>query len=144
VAEFARVTAPGGVAAAYVWDYGEGMAMMRYFWDAAAELDPGAAPFDEGRRFPLCAPEPLARLWSAAGFGGVGTRGIEVPTVFTGFADFWQPFLGGQGAAPGYLASLPEERRVALRDLVRSRLPAGPDGAIRLTARAWAVRGRTA
>jgi SAM-dependent methyltransferase len=143
-AEFARVTAPGGVAAAYVWDYGDGMAMMRYFWDAAAALDPDAVSFDEGRRFSLCAPAPLARLWAEAGFGAVDTRGIEVPTVFAGFADFWQPFLGGQGSAPGYLASLPEAQRAALRDLVRSRLPAEADGTIRLTARAWAVRGKTA
>ncbi|GAA3337334.1 class I SAM-dependent methyltransferase [Amorphoplanes nipponensis] len=141
VAEFARVTAPGGVAAAYVWDYAEGMAMMRHFWDAAVELDPPAARFDEGSRFTVCAPEPLAGLWSGAGFTAVRTRAVEVATVFTGFADFWQPFLGGQGSAPGYVASLTEPRRTALRELLRSRLPAGPDGSIRLTARAWAVRG---
>ncbi|GAA3953963.1 class I SAM-dependent methyltransferase [Actinoplanes auranticolor] len=140
-AEFARVTASGGIAAAYVWDYGDGMAMMRHFWEAAAALDPGAVAFDEGRRFPLCAPGPLAELWSGAGFAAVTTRAIEVPTVFTGFADFWQPFLGGQGAAPGYVASLTEQQRTALRERLRSRLPAGPDGSIRLTARAWAVRG---
>jgi len=140
-AELARVTMPGGIAAAYVWDYAEGMAMMRLFWDAAATLDPGAAAFDEGRRLTVCAPAPLARLWSGAGLGEVRTRAIEVPTVFAGFADFWRPFLGGQGSAPGYLASLPEAHRTALRDLVRSRLPTGPGGTIRLTARAWAVRG---
>lgn len=44
-------------------------------------------------------------------------------------------------AAPGYTASLPEDRRRALRDLLRTRLPTHPDGSIRLTARAWAVRG---
>ena len=144
VAEFARVTAPGGIAAAYVWDYGDGMAMMRHFWDAAAALDPEAARFDEGRRFTLCAPGPLAGLWAGAGFGTVATTAIEVPTVFAGFDDFWQPFLGGQGAAPGYVSSLPGARRDDLRELLRSRLPVAPDGSIRLTARAWAVRGRTA
>ncbi|MFI7542599.1 class I SAM-dependent methyltransferase [Actinoplanes sp. NPDC049599] len=142
-AEFARVTAPGGVAAAYVWDYGEGMAMMRHFWDAAAVLDPAAASYDEGRRFTLCAPGPLAQLWAGAGFAEVATRPIEVPTVFADFTDYWQPFLGGQGTAPGYVASLPEQQRSALRELLRSRLPAEPDGTIRLTARAWAVRGTT-
>ncbi|MGI5460704.1 hypothetical protein ACQEWB_47580 [Streptomyces sp. CA-249302] len=34
IAEAARVVAPGGVAAAYVWDYGEGMEFLRHFWDA--------------------------------------------------------------------------------------------------------------
>nr|WP_206059404.1 class I SAM-dependent methyltransferase [Nonomuraea zeae] len=126
VAEFARVAAPGGVVAAYVWDYAEGMGMLRAFWDAAAVVDPAASALDEGRRFPLCRPEPLARLWSAAGLDEVGVRPIEVPTVFAGFDDYWQPFLGGQGPAPGYLLSLPEERRLALRDLLRAGCPPTP------------------
>lgn len=142
VAEFARVTAPGGTAAAYVWDYGDGMEMMRYFWDTAALLDPGATAFDEGRRFTMCAPGPLAGLWAEAGFGAVETRAIEVPTVFTTFADFWEPFLGGQGSAPGYVASLSGRRRAALRQLLLARVPTEADGTVQLTARAWAVRGR--
>src|SRR5262249_17450201 len=67
VAELSRVAAPGATVAAYVWDYADGMALMRYFWDAAAILDPAAAELDEGRRFPLCRPEPLAALWTDAG-----------------------------------------------------------------------------
>ncbi len=141
VAEFARVAAAGGVVAAYVWDYAEGMAMMRYFWDAAVVVDPAAAEADEGRRFPLCQPVPLRALWTDAGLGDATVRAIEVPTVFTDFDDYWTPFLGGQGAAPGYLRSLTTEHADALRDLLRARLPSGADGSIPLTARAWAVRG---
>ena len=140
-AEVARVTAPGGVAAAYVWDYAGGMEMMRHCWDAAIALDPVVAELDEGRRFPLCQPEPLAQLWTDAGLGRVAVEAIEVPTVFSDFDDYWNPFLGGQGPAPAYVMSLPDERRAALRDLVRTRLPIAPDGSITLTARAWAVRG---
>jgi hypothetical protein len=138
-AEFARVAMPGGTAAAYVWDYADGMAMMRYFWDAATDLNPAAAELDEGRRFPICRPEALRQLW--AGMDGVTTQAIDVPTIFANFDDYWTPFLGGQGPAPGYAMSLSEENRSALRDLLRDRLPAGADGSIRLTARAWAVRG---
>jgi SAM-dependent methyltransferase len=144
VAELARVVAPGGVVAAYVWDYAEGMGMLRAFWDAAAALDPAAAALDEGRRFPLCRPESLARLWAGAGLDKVGVRPVEVATVFAGFDDFWQPFLGGQGPAPGYVSSLSGERRAALRDLLRARLPVAASGSIRLVARAWSVRGRRA
>jgi SAM-dependent methyltransferase len=140
-AEFARVTRSGGVAAAYVWDYADGMAMMRHFWDAATALDPAASSLDEGRRFALCRPEPLARLWAGAGLEAVTVHAIEVPTVFAGFDDYWEPFLGGQGPAPSYVSSLPEQHRDTLRDLLRARLPAAPDGSIHLTARAWAVRG---
>lgn len=143
-AELARAAAPGGVVAAYVWDYAEGMRMMRYFWDAAADLDPAVAERDEAARFPLCRPEPLTRLWAGAGLRDVTTRAIEIPTVFAGFDDYWLPFLGGQGAAPAYAVTLPPEHRDALRGLLRQRLPPGPDGTIALTATAWAVRGAAA
>ncbi|TDD86831.1 class I SAM-dependent methyltransferase [Actinomadura rubrisoli] len=140
-AEFARVAALDGVAAAYVWDYAEGMAMMRHFWDAAVALDPAASELDEGRRFPLCRPEPLQALWTDAGLDGVSVKAIDVPAVFADFDDYWKPFLGGQGPAPGYVMSLTPERRRALRELLRDRLPHAPDGSIPLTVRAWAVRG---
>jgi SAM-dependent methyltransferase len=140
-AEFARVAVAGGVVAAYVWDYAEGMAMLRYFWDAVTTLDPAAAEADEGRRFPLCRPGPLADLWTAAALGAVAVEPFVVATVFADFDDYWHPFLGGQGPAPGYVAGLTHERRDALRDLLRERLPVGTDGSIPLTARVWAVRG---
>ena len=141
VAELARVARPGGVAAAYVWDYAEGMQMLRHFWDAAATLDPAAAEQDEGSRFPLCRPEPLHDVWAAAGLDEVAVRAIDVATPFIHFDDFWRPFLGGQGPAPGYVAGLSDEHRLALRDQLRDRLLPEADGTIRLSARAWAVRG---
>jgi SAM-dependent methyltransferase len=138
VAELARVARPGGTVAAYVWNYSGGMQMMRLFWDAARDVDPAAADADEGPRFPICHPDALEAAWSAAGLRDVTTRSIEVPTVFADFDDYWQPFLGGQGAAPAYLARLPSEQRAAIRDRLRATLPDGP---IDLTAAAWAVRG---
>jgi SAM-dependent methyltransferase len=140
--EIWRVAAPGGLVAAYVWDYADRMQMMRYFWDAAAALDPAA--LDEGPRFPICRPEPLEQLFSGAGLNDVEARAIEVPTVFRDFDDYWSPFLGGQGPAPGYAMSLTEERRAQLRDHIRARLPIEVDGSIHLVARAWAVKGKKA
>ncbi|MGA7215089.1 MAG: methyltransferase domain-containing protein [Terrimicrobiaceae bacterium] len=67
LAEMARVTVRGGTVGAYVWDYAEGMELIRLFWDAAVELDPEAAMLDEGARLPLCRPEPLAELFASAG-----------------------------------------------------------------------------
>jgi hypothetical protein len=58
--------------------------------------------------------------------------------VFADFDEYWRPFLGRTGAAPAYLASLPVRRQEAIRERLRDRLPATD---IRLTARAWAVRG---
>lgn len=134
VQEMARVAQPGGQVAAYVWDYAGDMQMMRHFWDAAVATCGPEAP-DEGRRFPVCAPEPLRSLWSAAGLSGVEVRSIVVPTEFASFEDYWQPFLGGQGPAPAWLAALPPEQREAVRALLQRQLPTAPDGSIRLTPR---------
>jgi SAM-dependent methyltransferase len=140
VARMARVARPGGTVGAYVWDYAEGMSLMRHFWDSAGALDPKAKKLDEGRRFRLCHPEPLSRLFRSAGLGDVEVRAIEVPTHFRDFDDYWSPFLGGQGPAPSYAMSLSEERRAELRERVRASLPSDSEGGIPLTARAWAIR----
>lgn len=141
VAEMARAGRPGSTVALYVWDYGAGMELVRRFWDAARALDPAAATLDEGVRFPDCAPAPLEALFWAAGLSAVEARAIDVSTPFRDFDDYWSPFLAGQGPAPAYAMSLSEDTRVALRERLRGSLPAGADGSIRLTARAWAVRG---
>jgi SAM-dependent methyltransferase len=141
VAEMARATRPGGVVAAYVWDYAGKMQLMRHFWDAATALDPAASDLDEGRRFPLCQPDPLTALFHNAGLKEIKTRSIDVSTDFRDFEDYWSPFLGGQGPAPSYVMSLSEERRVVLRERIRSGLPFALDGSIPLVARAWAVKG---
>ena len=120
------------------------MDLLRLFWDTAVELDPAAAPRDEGRRFFLCEPGALRRLWQEAGLVDVRSSGLEVTMPYRDFDDYWQPFLGGQGPAPSYVASLSRERLEALREQLRARLPTRPDGQITLAARAWAVRGRRA
>ena len=139
--EMRRAARPGGTIAAYVWDYADGMQLMSHFWDVAAEQDPDAGPLREGLRFAMCRPEPLRKLLAGAGLHDVAVDGIVVPTVFADFEDYWSPFLGGQGPAPAYAMSLTEEARSALREALRARLPVEDDGSIRLSARAWAVRG---
>ena len=139
--EMVRVTRPGGTVAAYVWDYAGGMQMIRLFWDVALELNRGDSTLDQGERFPLCQPGPLEQLFRGAGLSSVSARAIDVPTVFRDFEDYWTPFLGKQGAAPTYLASLPGATRDRIRDALKARIVAGADGSIAMTARAWAVKG---
>jgi ubiquinone/menaquinone biosynthesis C-methylase UbiE len=139
--EMRRVLAVGGRATAYVWDYAQGMQMLRRFWDAAVSEDPAAASLDEGTRFPICRPERLQQCFADAGLDELEVRAVVVPTTFRDFDDYWAPFLGGQGPAPTYLATLPPESRGHLRARLQATLPAQPDGTIALTARAWAVSG---
>jgi trans-aconitate methyltransferase len=140
-AEMRRVVRPGGTVAVYVWDYAEGMAMMRYFWDAAVAQKPAGVALDEGPRFPICHPQALRDLFAAAGIRDIETRPIEIATVFENFDDYWTPFLGGTGPGPAYCMSLGEADRNALRDRLKTSLPTGTDGKIALTARAYAVKG---
>ena len=139
--EMRRAVRPGGVVAAYVWDYAGGMPMLSTVWDAAVALDPAVAPLHEAVRFAANQPEPLRALFTEAGLSDVAVEGIVVPVDFGTFDDYWSPFLAGTGPAPAYIATLDDERRAELRDAVRARLPVADDGAIHLTARAWAVRG---
>jgi len=140
VREMRRV-ASGGRMALYLWDYADGMELIRYFWDAVVSLDPESASLDEAVRFPLCTPDRMTHLFDEAGLENVDTRPIDVPTVFRDFDDFWQPFLLAQGPAPGYVSSLGPGDRLRLRDTVREALPVADDGTIHLSARAWAVSG---
>ncbi len=134
----------GGVVGAYVWDYAEGMEFLRVFWDEAAAEDPRAAALDEGRRFPLCRPDALARLFEEAGLADVETTSLEIPTEFANVDDFFTPFLRGTGPAPGYVASLDAAARTRLRERLARRLaPSADVPRIVLRARAWAVRGRS-
>jgi len=140
--ELARVAAPGGTIGVYVWDYAGGMQMMRYFWDAARDLDAGVRVHDEGERFAeIASLKGLGSLFDVTGLGDVRSRSIDVPTIFRDFDDYWDPFLAGQGPAPAYCMSLDAGTRAELRELLRVRLPTEADGTIRLTARAWAVQG---
>jgi SAM-dependent methyltransferase len=139
--EMRRLVRPGGVVAAYVWDYADEMQFMRHFWNAVIRLHPEMATVDEGRRFLLCKPAPLTTLFQEAGLNQVEVRSIDIPTPFRDFDDYWTPFLGGQGTAPTYVMSLSEGERAELREYLRERLPTNADGSIEMIARAWAVRG---
>ena len=136
-----RVTRPGGVVAAAVWDYGDGMGMLRAFWDEAVALAPAAGSRDE-RHMALCAREALVELWLAHGLRDVDEQPLTIEMAFSSFDDYWQPFCRGQGPAGVYVASLAESDRQALQNRLRDRLMNNaPDAGFTLRGRAWAVRG---
>jgi SAM-dependent methyltransferase len=139
--ELRSVAAPLGTVSACVWDYAEGMELLRYFWAAATALDSTARELDEGNRFALCRPDALTALFRRGDLDDVRCEPIEVPTPFSSFDDYWQPLLGATGPAPSYVASLDPQRRAVLARRLEDSLPRAPDGSIVLSARAWAVRG---
>lgn len=141
IAEMRRVTRPGGGVGACVWDYGDGMQMLRVFWDAVVALDPSMAPRDE-RHMKLWPPGQLSAAWADAGLEDVreGTLSIELP--FESFDDYWGPFLAGAGPGGAHVAGLDEASRQALAARLRRQLLGGrADGPFTLVATARCVRG---
>jgi ubiquinone/menaquinone biosynthesis C-methylase UbiE len=140
VREMMRVTKPGGVVAAEVWDYGGGMEMLRVFWDEAVALDPDAKRLDEAN-MPLCKKGELAALFAREGLQRVTEAELTTTLSFASFDDYWQPFLLGQGPAGAYATSLSEDARGALERRLRQRIFGGAtDRPFEMRARAWAVR----
>jgi SAM-dependent methyltransferase len=144
LAEMIRVTRPGGTIAGAVWDYGEGMEMLRVFWDEAVALDPSVDGRDE-RHMPLTRQGQLGALWRSHGLRDVSEQALTIRTEFSSFDDYWAPFLEKQGPAGAYVAGLTPVDRERLRLRLRKRLLGGStDRRIVLRARAWAVRGSVA
>ncbi len=143
VHEMRRVLRPGARATAYVWDYSGGMQMLHRFWMAAIAEAPDAAHLDEGVRFPICRPGQLAACFRAAGLADVQETTITIPTSFASVDDYWVPFLGGQGPAPSYVATLAPDAITRLRDRLEASLPIGADGSVHLTATALVATGRS-
>lgn len=136
VREMARVTRPGGTVAACMWDIASGgMTMLRIFWQAVRQFDPGV----EGDRRPAGTFEGDIRArFERAGLENVGGGVLTASADYAGFDDFWEPFTYAVGPAGQYLASLSATQQARVRDVCRAELPDGP---FSLDARAWCATG---
>ena len=136
VKEMARVTRPGGVVAACMWDIAlGGMTMLRVFWTAARQVEP-AAPGESAMAGTTDG--DIGRLLRQAGLQHVTSGALTSHADYAGFDDFWQPFTLAVGPAGHYLRNLTAAQQAAVRDACRAQLPAGP---FTLPARAWYARG---
>lgn len=133
--EMSRVTRPGGVVAACVWDHAGEAGPLAAFWDAARELDPNVP--DEGR-VAGAREGHLASLFTDAGLNDVEQGVLSVSVEHPTFEDWWEPFLLGVGPAGDHVASLDAAGRTRLADRCRRNLPPAP---FVLHARAWVARG---
>jgi SAM-dependent methyltransferase len=138
VAEMRRVVRSAGIVAACTWDYGDGMQLLRAFWDAARAVDPDAP--DEGRSMRYRRPEELDDLWRRTGLKDVEIGPLVVETTYGGFDELWEPLTLGVGPAGSFCSALEPRRKQTLRDELVSRL-GSPEGPFTLRARAWGVRG---
>ena len=137
VGEIARVTRPGGVVAACMWDLHEsGMTMLDTFWTAVREIVPDAG--GEHRR-PGTARGDIAAHLGRAGLEDIRDGELLARAEYAGFDDFWDPFTFAVGPAGQFLRTLDPERQAAVREGCRKALPA--DGPFALDARAWFARG---
>ena len=134
--EMGRVTRPGGVVAACVWDHAGDRGPVSLFWVAVRELDPAAT--DESDLAGARAGD-LARLCTEAGLSEVKSTELTVRARYATFESWWEPYTLGVGPAGAYVASLSPERVTALRDQCRRLFPATP---AELSATAWAVTAR--
>jgi SAM-dependent methyltransferase len=135
IAEMRRVTQPGGVVAASVWDLAEGPSPLSPLWDAVRTLDPGNK--GESTR-PGGREGDLSSLFSAAGLRDVEEIAQTVHVDHPTFDEWWEPFTLGVGPAGAYVAGLDTERRERLREQCLAMLPEPP---FVLSARAWTARG---
>jgi SAM-dependent methyltransferase len=141
--EMARVTKPGGVVAACVWDFRGGLTFLRIFADTAAAFDPDGEAF-RARQFsaPFTGPGELEAAWTRLGLGEVEQTALTIRMEFRSFADYWEPWLGGQGTVGAYVTSLSEAKRQLIEHHLRlAYLAGGEDGPRSFAATAWAVRG---
>jgi SAM-dependent methyltransferase len=134
--EMGRVTRPGGVVAACVWDHAGGRGPLAEFWRAVRELDPaaedesGLAGVREG---------DLAGLLAQAGLGEAQAATLTVRVRHASFEQWWEPFTLGVGPSGAYVVSLAPDRRAALRERCRRLLPPAP---FEISATVWAATSR--
>jgi SAM-dependent methyltransferase len=134
--EMGRVTKPGGVVSACVWDHAGGKGPLATFWRAGHDVDPdvhdesGLAGVREGH---------LAELAEAAGLTGIESGSLTVGVRYPTFEEWWEPFTLGVGPAGAYVERLDDAGREALRKRCRELLPDAP---FEVTATAWSMRAR--
>ncbi|HEY6357384.1 MAG TPA: hypothetical protein VIX35_04020 [Vicinamibacterales bacterium] len=115
------------------------MQMLDIFWKAVGTVADEARL---GERATAYTKEEVAALWDEAGLARVETADLSITTEFASFADYWSPFLLGQGPAGAYAASLSGDEQAMLAERLRKSVLAGrADGPFSLEARAFAVRG---
>ena len=139
VREMVRVTKAGGRVAVCMWDLKTGgMTMLRIFWDAVREIEPGAGG---EHALPGTAEGDILQRFERVGLTDIASGTLTAHADYTGFDDFWQPFTLAVGPAGEHLRSMSADQQTQVRNACRALIPDGPFG---LDARAWYALGTVA
>lgn len=135
--EMVRVTAPGGMVAGYVWDFGR-------------ELSPSGPLRQAMRAFGAEVPaipgtmhsslQALQSLFLRAGMDSIQSTTVDVTLAYSDFEDFWKAQTPGYSPTTKIINSMTESERRRLKRAVQERLSIGPNGKIEYAARANAIR----
>ncbi len=136
--EMVRVTRPGGVVAACVWDFAGGRAPQSLFFSALGSVVTGID--DESHRVGARAGD-LAALLREAGCTRIEESELTVDVEYPGFDEWWTPYTFGVSPAGKQLEALPDLERDAVKARCAELLPHSP---FTITATAWSARGEVA
>lgn len=137
--EMTRTVRPAGTVGACVWDFADGMEMLRHFWNAAVAVDPDAPT--EARTLRFGRPGEIVELFEAAGLVDIAESQLTVSSTYRDFDELWSSLLEGIGPAGAFVLSLPHDRREQLRQYLYERV-GNPDGPFTLGAVARCAIGR--
>lgn len=143
IAEMRRVTRPGGVVAAVVWDHYGGMSGMRMMVDTVAMIDEGGRQLRSRYCFqPMMQPGEMKRAFEQQGLADVEETQLMVRMDYRNFDDYWGPIAAGEGPLGKYVATLGAEQKGRVDAAMRDAYEAGrPDGPRSFANVAWAVKG---
>ena len=131
--EMGRVTRPGGMVAACVWDLADGRSPLSTFWEAVHDLDPTAV--DESW-LPGARAHHLVQLAEEAELERPTQSVLTVRVRHSTFEEWWEPYTFGVGPAGDHVAGLDERGRAALRARCAELLGPGP---FEIVGQAWCM-----
>jgi ubiquinone/menaquinone biosynthesis C-methylase UbiE len=139
LSEMRRVAQPGGIVAAYVWDFAGGRA-------TGAPLAMGMQAMGiEGPTTPGTKDttiQALQSLFAVAELTSVEAREIKITPTYSSFEDFWTSQTASVSPTAKFIGSLPDPERLRLREAVRSILPSNTDGSVNYPSCAHAIKAR--
>ncbi|ODT07064.1 MAG: SAM-dependent methyltransferase [Mesorhizobium sp. SCN 65-20] len=143
IAEMRRVTRPGGVVAATVWDHLGGMPGMRMIVDTLAASGEAGRQLRARYNFqPMMQPGEMASAFRDQGLANVEETQLLQRMDYADFADLWAPIGAGEGPIGKFIATLDAAEKaraeLAVRDAYEACRPDGPRSFANI---AWAVRG---